>query len=199
MSGWPSFEPRLEDGRDGNLVLSFEFSILRSENSKLKTFPMALEIERKFLVKADSWRGLAPGVLYRQGYLVAGAGKTVRVRMAGDRAFLTIKSTTVGLVRSEYEYAIPVADAVEMLNTLCESSLVEKYRYQIAIADLVWEVDEFLGENLGLIIAEVELQTADQLIALPDWVGAEVSHDARYFNSNLAKHPFTQWGSAQRL
>jgi adenylate cyclase len=159
---------------------------------------MALEIERKFLVKADSWRGLGPGVLYRQGYLVAAIGKTVRVRVAGEQAFLTIKGGTVGLVRSEYEYAIPVTEAVEMLDTLCESPLVEKYRYKIAIADLVWEVDEFLGENQGLIIAEVELRSADQPISLPDWVGAEVSHEARYFNSNLAKHPFTHWAPAER-
>ncbi len=154
---------------------------------------MPLEIERKFLVKADSWRGLAPGILYRQGYLVAGMGKTVRVRIAGDRAFLTIKGGTVGLVRSEYEYAIPVADAEEMLDTLCELPLIEKYRYRIAIADLVWEVDEFIGENQGLMIAEVELRSVDQAIARPDWIGAEVSHDERYFNSNLAQHPFTRW------
>ena len=159
---------------------------------------MALEIERKFLVQADSWRGLAPGVLYRQGYLVADGGKTVRVRVAGDAAFLTIKGTSIGIARSEYEYAIPLVEAGEMLDTLCELPLIEKYRYRIAIADLVWEVDEFRGENAGLIIAEVELRSVDQVINLPDWVGAEVSHDARYFNSNLTKQPFTRWAVAER-
>jgi adenylate cyclase len=152
---------------------------------------MPIEIERKFLVATDAWRGLAPGTLYRQGYIVSGAGKTVRVRIAGDRAWLTIKGGTVGLARSEYEYPIPVADADELLNTLCEPPLIEKYRYRIAIDAVIWEVDEFLGENQGLILAEVELQSADQAIVLPDWIGPEVSHDPRYFNSNLVKHPFT--------
>jgi adenylate cyclase len=154
---------------------------------------MPIEIERKFLVKDDTWRGLAVGVPYCQGYIVSGLGKTVRVRIAGEQAFLTIKGATVALARSEYEYPIPVADAAEMLKTLCESPLIEKQRYKIAIDEVIWEVDEFSGANQGLTIAEVELQHADQPIILPTWVGAEVSHDPRYFNSNLAKHPFSQW------
>lgn len=154
---------------------------------------MAIEIERKFLVQSDAWRSLAAGVLYRQGYISRGNGRTVRVRQAGDRAYLTIKGATIGLSRSEFEYEIPVDDAEVMLTTLCDRPLIEKKRYRIAIGDLVWEVDEFLGENEGLILAEVELQQAEQTIPLPDWIGAEVSDDPRYFNANLVTHPFTRW------
>jgi adenylate cyclase len=154
---------------------------------------MAVEIERKFLVVGDSWRSLAPGVLYRQGYVAASQERTVRVRVAGDRGYLTIKGASVGIGRSEFEYAIPFADAQELLDTLCDRPLIEKYRHKIPYNNLIWEVDEFLGENQGLIIAEVELQSAQQEITLPEWIGAEVSSDPRYFNANLAKHPFSQW------
>lgn len=154
---------------------------------------MAVEIERKFLVVGDSWRSLAPGVLYRQGYVAASQERTVRVRVAGDHGYLTIKGASVGIGRSEFEYAIPFADAQEMLDTLCDRPLIEKYRRKIPYNNLVWEIDEFLGENQGLIIAEVELQSAQQEITLPEWIGAEVSSDPRYFNANLAKQPFSQW------
>lgn len=154
---------------------------------------MATEIERKFLVHGDDWRSLGTGVMYRQGYLSTGKERTVRVRVAGNRAFLTIKGPTAGISRAEFEYAIPVADALEMLQTLCEPTVIAKTRYRIEWAGLVWEVDEFEGENQGLVMAEVELTEPNQAIVFPEWIGAEVSGDSRYFNSNLAKHPFTQW------
>ena len=154
---------------------------------------MALEIERKFLVVGDAWRSLATGTLYRQGYVVLGIGKTVRVRVAGSTGYLTIKGSSMNLARSEFEYEIPLDDAMTMLDTLCEQPLIEKMRYKIPYAGMMWEVDEFAGENQGLIVAEVELTTVDQAIALPPWVGADVSHDPRYFNSQLVRHPYRQW------
>lgn len=152
---------------------------------------MGLEIERKFLVKSDRWRDLAPGILYRQGYIPS--THTVRVRIVGEQGFLTIKGATQGISRSEFEYAIPVEDAAQLLDTLCQPPLIEKYRHKIDLNGLIWEVDEFLGENQGLVMAEVELQDDNQAIELPDWIGEEVSHDSRYYNINLAKHPFTRW------
>jgi adenylate cyclase len=154
---------------------------------------MATEIERKFLVKSEEWRNLATGIIYRQGYIATKKGTTVRVRMAGNQGYLTIKSTSQGISRAEYEYEIPAADAQEMLDNLCEPPLIEKTRYKIAIDDLVWEVDEFVGENQGLIIAEVELSDANQTINIPNWIGQEVSDDARYYNANLVQHPYSQW------
>jgi CYTH domain-containing protein len=153
---------------------------------------MPNEIERKFLVKGDRWRSLGSGTRYAQGYLASGV-PTVRVRVAGDRGYLTIKGASAGLVRAEYEYAIPVEDALEMLHTLCQPPLIEKTRYKIEWQGLTWEIDEFEGENQGLILAEVELTDANQEISLPDWIGEEVSDDPRYYNSNLAKNPFTRW------
>jgi len=154
---------------------------------------MPTEIERKFLLKSDRWRSLATGIAYRQGYITASAKRTVRVRVVGDQGYLTIKGETTGIARAEYEYGIPVQDALEMLHSLCDPPLIEKLRYRIEWEGLVWEVDEFEGENRGLILAEVELVDAQQAIALPDWIGKEVSDDPRYFNANLAKHPFCQW------
>ncbi len=154
---------------------------------------MATEIERKYLVKGDSWRSLAVGSTYRQGYIATRGSATVRVRIAGDKGYLTIKGPSVGYSRSEFEYLIPLEDAQDMLQTLCERPLIEKTRYKVDWGGLVWEIDEFDGSNKGLIIAEVELSDENQLIELPTWVGEEVSDDPRYFNSNLVKHPFTQW------
>jgi CYTH domain-containing protein len=153
---------------------------------------MPTEIERKFLLKDDQWRSLAKGTRYCQGYLATG-NSTVRVRLAGEQGYLTIKGKTAGISRAEYEYAIPVNDAMEMLHTLCQRPLIEKTRYQIDWEGLTWVVDEFAGENAGLVLAEVELQDANQEIALPPWIGEEVSDDPRYYNSNLAKQPFSQW------
>lgn len=152
---------------------------------------MAIEIERKFLVQGDAWRA-APAVFYSQGYLNRDKARTVRVRIAGEEAFLTIKGQSVGASRAEFEYAIPVADARELL-ALCEQPLIEKYRRKITYEGFIWEVDEFLGENLGLVVAEIELPAEDTSFSRPDWVGEEVTSDTRYFNSNLANHPFSQW------
>lgn len=152
---------------------------------------MAIEIERKFLVVGDAWRD-APAVFYSQGYLNRDKARTVRVRIAGEEAFLTIKGTSVGARRAEFEYPIPIWDARELL-AMCEQPLIEKNRRKILHEGFIWEVDEFLGENLGLVVAEIELPAEDAVFAKPDWVGEEVTEDARYFNSNLSHTPFTRW------
>lgn len=155
---------------------------------------MGIEIERKFLVQSAGWRGRAEGKLYRQGYLTSRPDCTVRVRIAGDQGYLTIKGATTGISRAEYEYGIPLEDAAQLLDTLCQPPLIEKTRYRIPAAQgLVWEVDEFAGENQGLIVAEIELIHAEQAIELPDWIGLEVTDDPRYLNANLSKHPFSRW------
>jgi CYTH domain-containing protein len=154
---------------------------------------MPTEIERKFLVNGTSWKRESTGELFRQGYLVTDKERTVRVRVVGEEGFLTIKGPSRGIARAEYEYRIPSREADEMLGTLCLQPLIEKYRYRIEHAGLVWEVDEFLGENQGLILAEVELADERQRIPLPDWAGEEVSHDPRYYNANLVRHPFSKW------
>jgi adenylate cyclase len=154
---------------------------------------MGKEIERKFLVKGDAWRALADGTSYRQGYLNSAKERTVRIRTISDRAFLTVKGLTVGATRSEYEYEIPLADCNAMLDVLAEKPIIEKKRYKIPFAGLTWEIDEFFGDNAGLIVAEVELQSEGQAFRKPEWVGEEVTSDARYFNSNLIRHPYTRW------
>ena len=154
---------------------------------------MATEIERKFLVRDDSWRGLGEGSHYRQGYLSTEPGRTVRVRTASGKGYLTIKGKTVNASRAEYEYDIPVADAAAMLDTLCLRPLIEKTRFRIEYQGLVWEVDDFEGENTGLVLAEVELAAADQAVALPHWVGEEVTSDPRYYNASLIARPFARW------
>ncbi|MEM9542346.1 MAG: CYTH domain-containing protein [Cyanobacteria bacterium P01_E01_bin.42] len=154
---------------------------------------MGQEIERKFLVKGEQWRSLGTGKSYRQGYLSVAPHCTVRVRVAGDRAYLTVKGKIQGLSRPEFEYAIPVSEAEEMLSGLCDRPPIEKIRYTIPIDNLVWEVDEFGSENQGLIVAEVELEEEGQAIALPEWIGQEVSGDPRYLNSNLVQFPYKQW------
>ena len=141
---------------------------------------MPQEIERKFLVMNDSWRSLATAKSYRQGYIAtAKVGQSVRVRIAGDTGCLTVKGPVQGLTRAEFEYVIPVRDAQEMLETLCVRPLIEKIRYRLPIGNLVWEIDEFTGENAGLIVAEVELATESQFFEKPDWLGKEVSGEAQ--------------------
>ncbi len=154
---------------------------------------MAKEIERKFLVVGDSWRRLAEGTRYRQGYLSTVKERTVRVRTIGATGFLTVKGLTVGATRVEYEYEIPASDAEAMLDNLCEQPIIEKVRYRIPLDGLVWEIDEFEGVNRGLIVAEVELTSEAQAVARPDWIGDEIADDPRYFNSNLIAHPYTKW------
>ncbi len=155
---------------------------------------MATEIERKFLLVDDSWRQQAqPGTRYTQGYLGAIDRASVRVRIAGDKAALNIKSATLGIQRSEYEYPIPPADAREMLEQLCTGPLIDKTRYLVVHAGHTWEIDEFHGDNAGLIVAELELGSADEAFARPAWLGAEVSEDPRYYNVNLVRHPYSRW------
>ena len=154
---------------------------------------MAQEIERKFLVQHETWRTLAEGRYYCQGYIPTQGKQTVRVRIVGEQGYLTLKGPTAGLSRLEFEYDSPLVDAQTMLRELCQMPLIEKYRYRIPLDDVVWEVDDFLGENQGLILAEVELTHAEQRVALPSWIGEEVTGDPRYYNSNLVKHPFKDW------
>ena len=155
---------------------------------------MGIEIERKFLVANESWRELAnEGTLYRQGYLIGAKQASVRVRIEGEQAFLNIKSMTLGVTRQEYQYSIPLDEAIQLLDTLCEKPLIEKTRYKLHYAGQEWEIDVFAGENAGLIVAEVELESEQQHIDLPPWVGVEVSTDPRYYNVNLVKHPYTTW------
>jgi adenylate cyclase len=196
---------------------------------------MVKEIERKFLVKGDAWRGRAETKHYRQGYIETGEaisvsyengvlmirqgdvveaieagpdlsaflnqdgqiksdeGNTIRVRIAGNEGYFTLKTQTIGISRDEFEIRIDLEQAKRLLNQVCNQPQIEKMRSRIAIDGLVWEVDEFLGSSLGLIIAEVELKSADHVVVVPDWVGEEVSSDRRYFNSYLAKNPFCTW------
>ncbi len=154
---------------------------------------MGKEIERKYLVKNEDWKKLAEGVYYKQGYLSTVKERTVRVRTVGEKGYLTIKGLTVGVSRSEFEYQIPAEEANQMLDNLCEKPIIEKLRAKVDYKGLTWEIDEFHGENEGLVVAEVEIQDENQAIELPEWVGEEVSGDPRYFNSNLIKNPFTKW------
>ncbi|MCB2019003.1 MAG: CYTH domain-containing protein [Hydrogenophaga sp.] len=152
---------------------------------------MALEIERKFLVTGVGWR-TDDGQRIVQGYLNRDKARTVRVRIAGNDAFLTIKGVSIGATRVEFEYPVPLADAEAML-ALCDGPLIDKVRRRVPFGGLIWEVDEFAGDNAGLVVAEVELSCEDQAFDLPPWVGEEVTHDARYFNSNLAIRPYSRW------
>ncbi|MEO0987870.1 MAG: CYTH domain-containing protein [Cyanobacteria bacterium J06639_14] len=154
---------------------------------------MAQEIERKFLVRDFSWRDQANKTLYRQGYIPTQNRTSVRVRIAGDQAYLTVKGPNAGLTRLEFEYAIPVTDAESMLAKLCVPPLIEKWRYTLAIGDHLWEIDEFLGDNAGLVLAEIELTSETDRFVMPPWLGEEVSHDPRYYNANLVKNPYCAW------
>lgn len=152
---------------------------------------MAKEIERKFRVKEGSWRS-AKGTTFRQGYLNSVKERVVRVRIINDKGYLTIKGLTVGATRLEFEYEIPCRDAEQLLD-ICEKPLIEKTRFKVEEGGFIWEIDEFFGENQGLIVAEVELESEDQNFPRPDWVLEEVTGDPRYFNSNLIKKPYKMW------
>lgn len=154
---------------------------------------MGKEIERKFKVKSTEYKNLADGVYIHQGFLSTEKERVVRVRIKGDEGFLTIKGVTKGATRTEFEYKIPIKDAEHLLSELCIKPSIQKFRYHISFKGFVWEVDEFLGENKGLTIAEIELEDEDQRFEVPGWVGEEVTSDPRYFNSNLIANPFSDW------
>ena len=155
---------------------------------------MAQEIERKFLVRDDRWRDQADaGEQLVQGYLASSSALTVRVRIRGRAAWLTLKGASSGISRSEFEYPIPLADAKAMLAEFALGPVIDKVRHRVPCAGHLWEVDVFAGENAGLILAEVELARADETFEHPPWVGSEVSADPRYYNVNLARHPYRRW------
>ena len=158
---------------------------------------MAAEIERKFLVADDSWRDGSTGVRIAQGYLSQDPDRTVRVRLAGENAWITIKGRTEGITRAEFEYGIPPEDARALLG-LCLPSVIDKTRYKVRHGGHMWEIDVFHGENGGLIVAEVELSEEGESPEMPGWVGEEVSSDVRYFNSALARNPFMHWASVSQ-
>ncbi|WP_127470714.1 CYTH domain-containing protein [Thiomicrorhabdus aquaedulcis] len=164
---------------------------------------MAREIERKFLLKSDAWRALAyQQTHFAQGYLndigAGGAKSSVRVRIEGSQANLNIKSLEIGLSRDEYEYPIPLEDGARILATLAVGPVIEKIRYLVKHQQHVWEIDEFLGENLGLIVAEVELSSETETLTLPEWAGLEVTNIARYYNVSLSKTPYGLWSSHEK-
>lgn len=155
---------------------------------------MATEIERKFLVKNDSWRDLSTNSkLIIQGYLANTERGSIRIRITGENASLNIKSMTLGVTRSEYDYAIPADDARAMLETLCMQPLIEKTRYYVKHGGHTWEIDAFAGANAGLVVAELELRAQDEPFEHPPWLGEEVSHDPRYYNVCLTEHPYSTW------
>lgn len=155
---------------------------------------MKQEIERKFLVRSDDWRAAAVSAQpMRQGYLCLDPARTVRVRLAGDQAWLTIKGIGNGPARAEFEYAIPADEAAQLLDHLCLPGRIDKTRHRIPYGGLVFEVDVFHGENEGLVLAEVELPATDTVVELPAWIDKEVTGDTRYFNAYLARHPFRSW------
>jgi len=154
---------------------------------------MAVEIERKFLLKNEDWRSLPQtAIRIKQGYLNSEKERTVRVRIKGEKGFLTVKGKTVNASRLEFEYEIPKSDALQLLK-LCERPIIEKIRYEVPLNGNVWEIDEFEGINKGLIMAEVELESENQAFIRPDWIGEEVTSDIRYYNSNLIAYPFSEW------
>ncbi|MEI8572374.1 CYTH domain-containing protein [Methylomonas sp. LW13] len=155
---------------------------------------MALEVEHKFLLANDDWRGeIDHSVHYKQGYLSSSPLSSVRVRISDSQAWLNIKSATIGTHRQEFEYEIPLPDANSILDELCHKPLVEKTRHFVYRDRHVWEIDEFMGDNQGLIVAEIELSTVGEAFVKPDWVGMEVTDDIRYYNNNLCKYPFKDW------
>ncbi len=155
---------------------------------------MPKEIERKFLIKNNDYRQLGEGKSYKQGYICRLPDKVVRVRIAGSKAYITIKGMQQSAItRLEYEYEIPVSHAEEMLAELCEKPLIEKVRYKVQWGKDVWEIDEFSGENEGLVVAEIEIPSEDYRFELPLWIGEEVTNNPRYLNANLVSNPYKNW------
>jgi adenylate cyclase len=159
---------------------------------------MGVEIERKFLVHGTEWQAGLLGIEYRQGYLNVDPDRTVRVRLAGDQGYLTIKGTSTGASRLEFEYSIPADEAVQLLELLCRKPLIEKIRYRVPHAGQTWDVDEFFGDNRGLVLAEIELDYEGQTFELPPWVGQEVTADTRFYNACLAERPLVCWSEQER-
>lgn len=160
---------------------------------------MATEIERKFLLVSDEWRQwVSRSEVFRQGYLSNNPQASVRVRIADDTATLNIKGMTLGVQRPEYEYEIPLHDAAELLDQLCTRPLIEKTRHFVEFGGNLWEIDEFHGDNAGLVVAEVELDSLDQVIAMPAWAGQDVSHLERYYNVRLTQYPYSRWTAEER-
>ena len=153
---------------------------------------MGIEIERKFLVD-NGFSPVVDGVIYRQGYLSTDPQRVVRVRIAGEKGYLTIKGCVQGISCPEYEYSIPMEDATQILETLCDGIEVCKIRYAIPFKGFIWEVDVFEGKNSGLVMAEVELESESDSPELPAWIGQEVTGDRRYYNAYLSQHPYTEW------
>jgi adenylate cyclase len=157
---------------------------------------MAIEIEHKFLLANNDWRKqIQKSVKYRQGYLSSQPTSSIRVRISDNQAWLNIKSATIGTQRLEFEYEIPMSDADEIIENLCRKPVIDKTRHFITIADVTWEIDEFEGENKGLIIAEIELPFAGKEFAKPHWLGKEVTHELRYYNNNLSTYPYSKWNN----
>jgi adenylate cyclase len=155
---------------------------------------MGIEIERKFRLASDGWRAqVSQKTLLRQGYIANTARASVRVRLAGDTGWLSVKAMTHALARAEYEVVIPALEANEMLDRLCEGPLIEKWRHIVVYQGSQWEIDEFLAENAGLVIAELELAAEDAVFARPPWLGVEVTHDERYYNFRLSQKPYRHW------
>ncbi|MGD8379030.1 MAG: CYTH domain-containing protein [Gammaproteobacteria bacterium] len=156
---------------------------------------MGIEIERKFLVASEGWReGVVRVARFRQGYLCLDGPASVRVRVSDSEAFINIKSGVAGMVRDEFEYPVPLEEARQMLERLCVRPLIEKTRHWVRAADQTWEVDVFAGDNAGLVVAEIELESEDQPLERPVWLGEEVTHDRRYYNVALVRHPYIEWG-----
>lgn len=159
---------------------------------------MGVEIERKFLVNGTAWKTGLTGTEYRQGYLSTDPQCTVRVRLAGGQGYLTVKGASVSATRLEFEYPIPAGDAAQLLERLCRKPLIEKVRYRVRYAGLVWDVDEFFADNLGLVLAEIEIEHEDQVVELPPWVGQEVTADCRFYNACLVEQPLSRWPAQER-
>ncbi len=155
---------------------------------------MAKEIEHKFLLANENWRkSIKKSVKYKQGYLSSQPTSSIRIRLSDTQAWINIKSATIGTERLEFEYEIPVNDAEEIIISLCNKPLIEKIRHFVNNGKHIWEIDEFEGDNEGLIVAEIELSTAGEVFAKPEWLGQEVTRDLRYYNNNLVINPYKKW------
>lgn len=192
-----SYRKHIFSTRVGTLPLSLTAFSHMSKGSKGSK--ANVEIERKFLVFSTAYREKHIKKHYiRQGYLFASKEKSIRVRLTEDAAYLTIKGETFGLRRKEFEYPIPPSDAEQLLDSLCNRPQIEKTRYIVEEKGFVWEVDEFHGENSGLVVAEVELEDESVKVELPDWVGREITQDTRFYNSTLSQSPFCDWPKEER-